>query len=221
MTMSPMPFIRILALLPLAACATYIEEETSRNFAPLYDEAPAYTPPSSGAIFHQNARGLFVNDRRASRVGDVLTVQLTERFQASKSQSARAGRSSSFEMTLPTALIGGFDNASLGSDASQSFSGNGAAAQSNSLSGRVSVSVMRVLPNGHLEVMGQKRLTLNNGQEYVRLTGVIRPEDIGPDNVVSSDRVAHADISYVGAGDVADTGRKGWLNRALTTVSPL
>ena len=55
----------------------------------------------------------------------------------------------------------------------------------------------------------------------MRLTGVIRPEDIGPDNVVSSDRVAHADISYVGAGDIADTGRKGWLNRALTTVSPL
>jgi flagellar L-ring protein FlgH len=221
MTLSPMSFVRVLTLVPLAACSTYIEEETSRNFAPLYDEAPAYVPPPSGAIFHQNARGLFVNDRRASRVGDVLTVQLSERFQASKSQSANAGRTSSFDITLPTALIGGFDNASLGSESSQSFNGRGAAAQSNSLSGRVSVSVMRVLPNGHLEVMGQKRLTLNNGQEYVRLTGVIRPEDIGPDNVVSSDRVAHADISYVGAGDVADTGRKGWLNRALTTVSPL
>ena len=69
--------------------------------------------------------------------------------------------------------------------------------------------------------MGQKRLTLNNGNEYVRLTGVVRPEDIGPDNVVVSDRIAHADIRYLGAGDVADTGRKGWLGKALSTVSPL
>jgi len=211
----------LLGILPLCACATYIEEETARNFAPVYDAAPSMAAAPTGAIFHHNARGLFVNDRRAARVGDVLTVQLTERFQASKSQSANAGRSTSFDLSLPTALVGGLDMASLGSESAQSFTGRGAAAQSNSLTGRVSVSVIRVLPNGHLEVMGQKRLTLNNGHEYVRLTGVIRPEDIGPDNSITSDRVAHADITYVGAGDIADTGRKGWLSRAITTVSPL
>jgi flagellar L-ring protein precursor FlgH len=69
--------------------------------------------------------------------------------------------------------------------------------------------------------MGQKRLTLNNGNEYVRMTGIVRPEDIGPDNVVSSDRVAHADIQYVGAGDTADTARRGWLSRAVDVVNPL
>lgn len=213
--------LSLLLLLPLCACATYIEEETARNFAPIYQEPPQPPAGPSGAIFHSGARGLFVHDRRAAAVGDVLTVQLTERFAASKSQTANAARSTSFDVTLPTALIGDFDTATLGSGSDESFNGRGAAAQSNSLTGRVSVSVVRVLPNGHLEVMGQKRLTLNNGHEYVRLTGVIRPEDIGPDNIVLSDRVAHADITYVGAGDIADTARRGWLTRAITTVNPL
>jgi flagellar L-ring protein precursor FlgH len=109
----------------------------------------------------------------------------------------------------------------LDNSSNEAFNGRGAATQSNSLTGRLSVSVVRVLPNGHLEVMGQKRLALNNGTEYVRLSGVVRPEDIGPDNVVTSDRLAHADIRYMGAGDMADTARKGWLTRAISAVNPI
>lgn len=211
----------LIFVLPLAACSTYIEDKAGLDYAPIYHEtAPSATRPT-GSIFHQDTRGLFVNDRRASAVGDVLTVQFVERFQASKSQSASAGRSSSFQMQVPTALIGGFDSAGLSSSSRQDFSGRGAASQSNSLTGRLSVSVSRVLPNGHLEVVGQKRLTLNNGAEYVRLTGIVRPEDIGADNVVMSDRLAHADIRYIGAGDVADTARKGWLSRVVDVVNPL
>lgn len=211
-----------LALLPLAACSTMIEDKASRDFDPLYDETAMFAPAAvTGGIYHASARGLFVNDRRAARVGDVLTVQFAERFQASKSQTANGGRSNSYEVDLPDVLTGGFDDTRLTMGTDQSFSGRGAAAQSNSLTGRLSVSVVRVLPNGHLEIRGQKRLTLNNGNEYVRLTGVVRPEDIGPDNVVTSDRIAHADIRYTGAGDTADTARPGWLRRAVGIVSPL
>ena len=214
-------FIRLFLVLPLCACATYVEDKAILNFTPIHTEAQPFAPTVTGGIYHQGARGLFVNDSRANVVGDVLTVQFSERFQATKSQSANASKSSSSEMTLPSLLVGDFDNAKLGSDSSESFSGRGGAAQSNSFTGRLSVSVVRVLPNGHLEVMGQKRLTLNNGNEYVRLTGIVRPEDISADNVVSSDRVAHADIRYVGAGDTADTGRKGWLAKAVSAVNPL
>jgi flagellar L-ring protein FlgH len=215
---------RILSLIPLVslcACATYSEDRASLDYEPVHVEQQSFAPTVTGAIYHQGARGLFVNDRRASGVGDVLTVQFSERFQATKSQSANASKSSSFEASLPGLLVGDFDSAKLGSETDQSFSGRGGAAQSNSFTGRLSVSVVRVLPNGHLEIMGQKRLTLNNGNEYVRLTGIVRPEDISADNVVSSDRVAHADIRYVGAGDTADTGRKGWLTKAVDAVSPL
>jgi len=211
----------LIFVLPLAACSTYLEDKAGVDYAPIYHETMPTASRATGSIFHQDTRGLFVNDRRASAVGDVLTVQFVERFQASKSQSASSGRSSSFQMQLPTAVIGGFDSADLSNSTRQDFSGRGAASQSNSLTGRLSVSVSRVLPNGHLEVVGQKRLVLNNGAEYVRLTGVVRPEDIGPDNVVTSDRLAHADIRYIGAGDVADTARKGWLTRLVDVVNPL
>lgn len=212
----------ILALiLPIAACSTYVEDRASANYEPIYVAAPAPSATPSGSIYFDGARGLFAGDRRAAAVGDVLTVQFVERFQASKSQSANAGRNSSFEARLPTALTGGFDAGELSSSTRETFSGRGGAAQSNSFTGRLSVSVVRVMPNGHLEIMGQKRLTLNNGNEYVRLTGIVRPEDIGPDNVISSDRIAHADIRYVGAGDTADTARRGWLSRAVTVANPL
>lgn len=212
---------RLSLLLPLAACATQIEDTISLDYAPIYAEQAAFAAANTGGIYHEGARGLFVNDARAANIGDVLTVQFSEKFQATKSQSANAGKSSNFEMDLPDILTGGFDDSGLSTGTDQSFSGRGGAAQSNSFTGRLSVSVVRVLPNGHLEIMGQKRLTLNNGNEYVRLTGVVRPEDIGADNVVSSDRVAHADIRYVGAGDTADTARKGWLSRAVDVVTPL
>jgi flagellar L-ring protein precursor FlgH len=207
---------------PLAACATYIEDRTAAEFAPVYEETVGFVAaPVTGGIYAAGSGGLFVSDRKAAAVGDVLTVQFTERFQATKSQAARGARSSSYEIDLPDLLTGGFDDGELTNGTDQSFAGSGGAAQSNSFTGRLTVSVVRVLPNGHLEIMGQKRLTLNNGNEFVRLTGVVRPEDIGPDNVVLSDRVAHADIRYVGAGDPADTARPGWLRRGLAVVSPL
>ena len=208
-------------VLPLCACATYVEDRAGANYAPVYVEAPEPSAVPTGSIYYQGTRGLFASDRRASGIGDVLTVQFIERFQASKSQSANAGRSASMEMELPSLLVGDFDSGRLGGSTAESFSGRGGAAQSNSFTGRLSVSVVRVLANGHLEIMGQKRLTLNNGNEYVRLTGVVRPEDISADNVVMSDRIAHADIRYLGAGDTADTARRGWLGRAVTTVNPL
>ncbi len=209
-------------LLPLAACATYVEDRTAAEFAPVYEETVSFVPaPVTGGIYSGGSGGLFVSDRKATATGDVLTVQFTERFQATKSQAASGSRSSSYEIDLPDILTGGFDDGELTNGTDQSFRGAGGAAQSNSFTGRLTVSVVRVLPNGHLEIMGQKRLTLNNGNEFVRLTGVVRPEDIGPDNVVLSDRIAHADIRYIGAGDTADTARPGWLRRGLAVVSPL
>ena len=69
--------------------------------------------------------------------------------------------------------------------------------------------------------MGQKKLRLNNGDEYIRLTGLIRPEDVSATNLVASNRIADAEIVYVGAGEIADSGRQGWLSRGMRTISPL
>lgn len=207
----------------LGACAMQVEEKISEAYDPVY---PVEMPVSSdalptGGIYTASSAGLFASDRRAARVGDILTVQFTEKFAASKSQSASGARSNEYEIDLPDLVTGGFDDGRLTNSTDQSFSGRGAAQQSNSLTGRMSVSVVREMPGGMLEIMGQKRLTLNNGREYIRLTGVVRPEDIGPDNIIRSDRIAHADIQYVGAGDTHDTAKPGWLRRGLNVISPL
>ena len=220
--------MRVFATLSLlaatAACtSTYVQEVESQNFRPVYADQPAYTAERTptGGIYSASAQGLFVMDRRAAQVGDILPVELRERFSASKSQSASASSGSSRDMDLPNLFTGGFDDSLLTSSSDSSFQGRGAAQQSNSLTGRMTVSVVRILPGGLLEIMGEKRLTLNTGNEYIRLTGIVRAEDISADNVILSERIANAEIQYIGAGDVADTARPGWLNRGMNIVSPL
>ena len=207
----------------LASCTTQVEQTASAEFMPIYPFAAEAEPANfpTGAIYTPEQAGLFAADRRASRVGDILTVSFTESFQATKSQNAGAAKTSSYELTLPN--LGGLQaaGANLSNGTTQSFTGSGTAAQSNSLTGLVSVHVVRVMPGGNLEILGQKKMTLNNGDEYVRVRGIVRPEDIASNNVVQSDRIANAEITYIGAGDLADTGQQGWLSRLLSSVTPL
>jgi flagellar L-ring protein precursor FlgH len=93
--------------------------------------------------------------------------------------------------------------------------GNGQANQSNSLTGSISVSVVEVLPNGNLKVRGEKRVSLNQGNEYLRVSGIIRPIDISATNTVSSSQLADATIMYTGDGAVADASRMGWISRSF------
>ena len=205
----------------LAGCSTQVEQAASADFTPIFPLAADYQPGGlpAGAIYNPHQSGLFATDRRASRVGDILTIAFTESFQATKSQNAGTAKTSSFDITLPN--ISPFTSgADLSHGTTQNFTGSGTAAQSNSLTGQVSVHVVRVLPGGNLEILGQKKLTLNNGDEYVRVRGIVRPEDITSNNVVLSDRIANAEITYIGAGDVADAGRRGWLSSVLTSISP-
>jgi flagellar L-ring protein precursor FlgH len=166
-------------------------------------------------------------ESRAHRVGDILTVSFTESFAATKSQNAASSKSSDSKVTLPNILenLAGKDlipeSTDLSSGTEQSFTGSGSSNQSNSLSGLISVHVVRVFGNGNLEILGQKKLTLNNGDEYIRVSGIVRPRDISSDNVVPSDRIANADIDYIGAGDTAVSGKKGWYSRFIETVSPI
>ena len=181
----------------------------------------------TGGIYKASSNGLFASDIRARDVGDILTVSLLETFSATKSQTAASAKNDSFAVTLPTGLpnmfTGGYDKnaAGLNAGTTRSFSGSGNAAQSNSLTGFLTVMVTRVFDNGNMEIAGQKKLRLNNGDEYVRLTGLIRPEDITANNVVLSNRIADAEIIYVGAGELADSSRQGWLSRTMRAISPL
>ena len=222
--------IMLLSLLAFGGCSTHVEDVHCGFFEPVFPAAEMMSNASekSGSIFQAGQGGLFSSDRRARRVGDILTVDFNEVFAATKAQTAASAKSDSFDVTLPNVLpniiTGGLGNGEAGNamaaGTTRSFSGSGNAAQSNSLTGRLSVTIVRVFDNGNMGVLGQKELTLNNGKEYIRLSGIVRPEDISPSNTVSSNLLADAQISYTGAGQLADSSKPGWLSRALRTVSP-
>ena len=183
---------------------------------------PPPPPPSNGSIFQtQTGYAPLYAGWSARRVGDPLTIVLVESTQASKSASSKLKSDGSFGITPPTtgalALFKSTD-ASLGGN--RGFDGKGTADQSNSLSGQISVTVAQVYPNGTMLVQGQKRLTLNRGDEYITIKGVVRIADIAADNTILSTRVADAEISYTGKGDVARASRQGWLSRFFSVISP-
>ena len=157
-------------LLLLAACDTYVEDKRSVDFEPIYlpDSEEGDKGSDLGTIYQQNKGNLFAMEARAHRVGDILTVSFTESFQATKSQNAASSKSSDSTVTLPNILenLAGKDlipeSTDLSAGTEQSFTGSGSSNQSNSLTGLISVHVVRVFGNGNLEILGQKRLTLNN-----------------------------------------------------------
>ena len=215
----------------LCGCSTYVSQIDGQSFEPV-DPAVnmAAEKPVTGAIFENGKSGLFATDQRARRIGDILTVTFNEVFAATKAQTAASSKADAFAVTLPTALpnilTGGFatdaggNGAGLTAGTNRTFSGAGNAAQSNSFTGALAVTVVRVFPNGNMEVAGQKEITLNNGNEYVRLKGIVRPEDISATNIVSSTRLADAQIRYTGSGHLADSSKPGWLSLLMRALSP-
>ncbi|WIO73459.1 flagellar basal body L-ring protein FlgH [Porticoccaceae bacterium LTM1] len=190
---------------------------------PYFDQAlsDAYLAPTetNGAIFQAGYELAMFQDIKARRVGDTITVLLSEQTDAEKSTSTSLDRTSSTTLTNPTVLgnVPGFgsSNYNLGVDldSQHDFSGAGTSNQSNKLSGSITVTVAQVLPNGNLVIEGEKWIEINQGQEFIRLKGMVRPVDVNASNTVLSTQVANARISYSGKGQMADTNRMGWLAR--------
>ena len=181
-------------------------------------------PPLQGAIFQAGYGLALYEDIRAHQVGDILTVVLSERTNATKQASTSTSKDSSIDLPNPTVFGNPFRLNSKGTGSlaasvanANSFDGEGDSAQSNSLTGNVTVTVAEVLPNGNLIVQGQKRMTINQGEEFVRFSGIVRPADINPDNTILSTKVANARIAYVGEGMVADANSQGWLGRFFSS----
>jgi len=179
---------------------------------------PPPTPRTEGAIYQSGQQIELFADLKARRVGDVLTVRLTETTSASKSAVTKTTKTTGVNNTGPTVLgrtitTGGvpiFTTTLAGAD---SFDGEGSSTQGNSLAGSLTVTVMEVQLNGNLVVQGDKTLKLNQGDEFVHVSGVVRVADIQADNTVTSDRVSDAHISYSGKGVIASSNRMGWLAR--------
>ncbi|MFH5254436.1 flagellar basal body L-ring protein FlgH [Burkholderia semiarida] len=167
---------------------------------------------TAGGVVVPDQAWSLTSDVRAFRVGDVLTVELQELTQASKKSGTQFDKSSSASIKKPS-LMGSVLPLDAELGAKRGFDGSGASSQQNTLRGSVTVIVQRVMPNGLLQVRGEKRLTLNQGDEIVRLSGYVRAADIDSNNRIASQRVANARISYAGRGSLADANQPGWLTR--------
>jgi flagellar L-ring protein precursor FlgH len=186
--------------------------------APVGTALPPAAPASAGAIFQSGREVAWLEDLKAHRVGDILTIRLQEATQASKTSSTKTKKDTSVANAAPTILGRGVTSSGtpllLNSlDGAQQFQGDGSSSQSNSLDGSITVTVIERLANGNLIVQGEKWLTLNQGDEFIRITGIVRPFDIGTDNTITSDKIANARISYSGRGTLASANRAGWFAR--------
>ncbi len=215
-------FILSLALIPLIGCETLPKRDP--NFMPVQASDLQPPRPANGAIYQSGYDMRLFEDHTARRVGDILTIRLDENTQAMKRADLDAAKDSSISATAPN--IAGIDPSLLfGKDlsatlaSSHEFEGEGQANQSNQLRGDISVTVVAVLPNGNLKVRGEKRVTLNDGNEYIRLSGIVRPVDINASNTIFSSQVADATIMYTGDGALADSSKMGWFSSFF--LSPL
>ncbi|WP_404401933.1 flagellar basal body L-ring protein FlgH [Idiomarina seosinensis] len=186
-------------------------------YAPVLPEERSDQVVPNGSLFQAQYADSLYSDIKARRLGDIITVTLQENTTASKSANSETTKNSNTE--LPTPQLFGRDVTVNGNPLSASFggtrdfSGDASADQSNRLNGEITVSVIKTLPNGNLIVRGEKWMRINTGDEYIRLTGMLRPQDITVDNTVPSTRIANARIEYSGTGTMAQVQEQGWLSQ--------
>lgn len=178
--------------------------------------------PATGSIYQARThdRPLF-EDRRARQIGDTLVVVLNEKTNASKRSNSSANKNGSVSVGIPPIVFGIpiTKEVDMGASTSNDFQGKGEAASANNFTGTITVTVIDVLPNRNLVVSGEKQLAMTQGTEYIRLSGVVRPETI-VNNMVSSIQVADAKLEYKANGYIDEAQTMGWLSRFFLTVSP-
>lgn len=210
----------VMLLCMQTACSVMTRERPvpdDPRYAPIPADRLQMGEMVTGGIYQTNRNFSFYGDQVAINVGDILTVVLQEQTSASKSADTTYDKDDEVDINEATILGNtiGFKGSSLLTNPSleRAFDGSASSDQSNSLTGSISVTVSEVLPNGILRIQGEKWLKLNQGDEYIRLTGLVRPQDIGTDNTVPSSKVADARIAYGGTGEFDQVNRQGWLSR--------
>ncbi|MBF6617800.1 MAG: flagellar basal body L-ring protein FlgH [Candidimonas sp.] len=226
----PKRFIRLLlccAMAVMSGCALVPPEPVVTG--PLTAPPPMPPPPiaqANGAIFQPTAYGNYplFEDRRPRNVGDIVTVVIQEKTNAAKNVQTTTDRSGSagFGVGLAPAILptdlGAKQNFDIsGSNASE---GKGSTRADNTFSGTLTTTVIGVLPNGNLQIAGDKQIAINRGSEHIRFSGVVDPRSITGSNTVSSTQVADARIEFRSKGTMDEVQTMGWLQRFFLNISP-
>ncbi len=231
------PYKRLLAwallctsLMLTGGCIIIEPKPNDPFYAPVNPAVLQPQAPTAGSVLSLGHEPYLYQDIKARRVGDILTVMFDEQMTANKENSSDASKNSTVELPKPTVLgkmlqfdlpfLNNLRDLTLDVDGNtkRNFQGAASSEQKNKLDGTMSVTVTQVLPNGNLIVRGEKWLNLNQGDEFIRLTGLVRSKDVAPDNVVLSSRIADARIAYSGVGVLNESNQAGWLYRTLSSV---
>ncbi|TVT45801.1 MAG: flagellar basal body L-ring protein FlgH [Denitromonas halophila] len=187
-------------------------------------EVRAGVAPANGAIFQAvGSRPLF-EDRRARLVGDTITINLAESTTARKASNASASRDGSLSAGITSINklpLKGLAGLGVEAESESDFSGQGAAAANNLFNGTITCTVIEVYPNGNLLVSGEKQVSINQGNEFIRFSGVVNPNHVTTSNTVQSTQVADARIEYKGSGYINESQVMGWLQRFFLLLLPI
>ena len=227
-------------------CATHrrgLPPPLPPDITPQAEVVPPIAPrPLPGSLW-TTGRGSLFTDHRARVVGDIVTINITETAKASKSAKTDLTKKNSLKFGIPSlfgletaanarkdrvtaanaagaAAIGLDLSSILAASSEKDYAGDGSTERSGTLQATLTAVVTRVLPSGNFFIEGRRRINLNEENQYLLLTGIIRPEDITPDNTVPSSMIADASISYYGEGNIADQQRQGWFATLVDKVWP-
>jgi flagellar L-ring protein precursor FlgH len=215
----------VLALVAwVAACALIPKEPITQQPMTARPPAPPLNTASPGAIYNAGYAGrpLF-EDQRPRNTGDIITIVIAENVNATKSSAANAARNASEAFAVPVVpgIFGGlFHNTNLAASGAAGFNGGGGASAANTFNGTLTVTVTAVLPNGNMQVSGEKQMLINQGNEFVRFSGVVNPTTISGSNTVFSTQVADAKIEYSAKGYIDEAQNMGWLQRFFLNLAP-
>ncbi len=220
----------------LSACSTsHRAVDSASTVIPKHLYAKKSThKPAEGALWPGNTRGNFLfGDDKAVAVGDIITVTINETATSSQSATTDTSRDTTINMQAPSILglpsslgvqnflgMGTQFDPSVNATIGNSNQGNGIVTRNGTLTGTISAIITEILPSGNFRIEGRRSVTVNKEEQIMVLRGIIRPQDIGFDNIISSIWIADASISLTGEGVVADEQRKGWLAKVLSKVWP-
>jgi len=209
----------------LVGCTTIYHHEVKDDpdWAPSYPEEVQASSNNSGSIYNVATAKTLFQDKKALRIGDIITVVLSENTRATVNADTELSKATDVSTTAPILLD--FEHtlgAALGAPgvalkSSNAFKAETDSKQSNLLQGTITVTVQKVYPNGNLLIRGEKWIYLNQGKEFIRVSGLIRPEDISKDNQIQSTKIANARLHYGGTGVLAEANEEGWLSRFFNT----
>ena len=211
----------------LCGCSTYGTRPDSIrpevNMQPVPVVKPYYSP---GSLWPgENSRNSLFADNKARYVNDIVTIIVDESSSGQNKASTNSSRDTktnsgiSALLGIDTSILKANPNMgasiSVGGTSANSLKGTGDTSRGGTLQARITAKVVRVLDNGNLLLEGRRQMTLNEEDQYIVVTGIVRPEDITADNLVSSSQIADARIVYTGTGVLHDKQRPGWLTRIL------